>query len=89
MVSAMKKGLECVVDVVQSLLGVSHVFFECSHVLVEVSLVAFHVFPKVEDLHIEVISLALEAPFISCYMVIHDLADGDEVSVSIRHVAQR
>ena len=89
MVSAMKKSLESVFDIVQSLLGVSHVFFECSHVVVEVSLVAVHVFPKVEDLHIEVISLALEAPFISCHMVIHDLADGGEVSVSIRHVAQR
>ena len=85
----MKKSLERVVDVVQSLLGMCHVFFECSHVLVEVSLIALHVFPKVEDLHIEVISLALEAPFISCHMVVHDLADGGEVSVSIRHVAQR
>ena len=65
MVSAMKKSLESVVDVVQSLLGVSHVFFECSHVVVEVSLIAVHIFPKVENLHVEVISLALEAPFIS------------------------
>ena len=89
MVSAMKKSLESVVDVVQSLLGVSHVFFECSHVVVEVSLIAVHIFPKVENLHVEVISLALEAPFISCHMVIHDLADGGEVSVSVRHVAQR
>ncbi len=89
MVSAPKKSLESVVDVVQSLLGVSHVFFECSHVVVEVSLVAVHIFPKVENLHVEVISLALEAPFISCHMIIHDLTDGGEVSVSIRHVAQR
>ena len=61
MVSAMKKSLESVVDLVQSLLGVCHVFFECSHVVVEVSLVAVHIFPKVENLNIEVISLALEA----------------------------
>ena len=89
MVSALKKSLERVVDIVQSLLGMRHVLLEFGHVLVEVSLIPLHIFPKVEDLNIEVISLALEAPFISRHMVIHDLADGGEVSVSIRHVAQR
>ena len=47
MVSEMEKSLESVVDVVQSLLGICHVFFECSHVVVEVSLIAVHVFPKI------------------------------------------